>query len=70
MGGMRLRLPKGTHDPRLGEGHWWTVESAFVFFFCVNLLNYVDRGIAPGAAAEFNAFITRVRGMDGCLCGC
>jgi hypothetical protein len=55
-------LGKGTHDPRLGEGQkWWTVESAFIFFFCVNLLNYIDRGIAPGAASEFNAFITEVR---------
>ena len=35
----------GTRDPRLGEGQrCWTVESTFVFFFLVNLLNYVDRG--------------------------
>lgn len=34
----------GTRDPRLGEGSkWWTVERACVFFFAVNLLNYIDR---------------------------
>jgi hypothetical protein len=47
----------GTRDPRLGNS-CFSVEGAFLFLFAINLLNYVDRGIIPGAAEEFEAFIS------------
>lgn len=36
----------------------WTVEGAIILLFVVNLVNYVDRGIVPGADKEFLAFIS------------
>jgi hypothetical protein len=48
----------GTRDPRLGDRPGlWTNELAFIFLFVINLLNYVDRGIIPGAEKEFLGFI-------------
>ncbi len=47
-----------SRDPRLGKTQpWWTVQGAFLFLTVINLINYVDRGIVPGAAAEFSDFV-------------
>ena len=40
------------------------VERLFIFFTLVNIINYVDRGIVPGAPDEFDAFITSTTGND------
>lgn len=48
-----------SRDPRLGSTQtWWTNEIAFTFLFFLNLLNYIDRGIIPGASEEFSAFVS------------
>lgn len=48
-----------SRDPRLGTTQtWWTNEIAFTFLFFLNLLNYIDRGIIPGASEEFSAFVS------------
>lgn len=41
------------------EKDLWYIKSSVVFgmICCINLMNYVDRGIIPGATNEFNSFI-------------
>ncbi|TDH71939.1 uncharacterized protein CCR75_003375 [Bremia lactucae] len=34
-------------------------QGAIVLLCCINLLNYIDRGIIPGAPEKFNHFITK-----------
>ncbi|KAF0684768.1 Aste57867_23283 [Aphanomyces stellatus] len=36
----------------------------FVLLCCINMLNYIDRGIIPGAPIEFQAFIQQYHGVD------
>lgn len=40
------------HDERLGS-RWCSVRLAILFLFFMNVLNYIDRGIVPGANKEF-----------------
>uniref|UniRef100_H3GED6 Major facilitator superfamily (MFS) profile domain-containing protein n=2 Tax=Phytophthora ramorum TaxID=164328 RepID=H3GED6_PHYRM len=39
-------------------------QGAIVLLCCINLLNYVDRGIIPGAPEKFNQFITDTLGVS------
>ena len=34
------------------------------FFIFTNFFNYLDQGIIPGAASEFDAFITNSKEID------
>ena len=40
-------------------------RTLFIFCTCVNLLNFIDRGIIPGGSDQFNAFITNKLNADG-----
>ena len=40
------------YDERLGS-RWCSVKMAFLFLFLINIINYIDRGIIPGANKEF-----------------
>ncbi|KAI9905500.1 hypothetical protein PsorP6_013661 [Peronosclerospora sorghi] len=39
-------------------------QGAIVLLCCINMLNYVDRGIIPGAPEKFNQFITATLGVS------
>ncbi|KAL3668353.1 hypothetical protein V7S43_006443 [Phytophthora oleae] len=39
-------------------------QGAIVLLCCINLLNYIDRGIIPGAPEKFNQFITDTLGVS------
>ncbi|GMF17277.1 unnamed protein product [Phytophthora lilii] len=39
-------------------------QGAIVLLCCINLLNYIDRGIIPGAPDNFNSFITNSLGVS------
>ncbi|EKU20821.1 major facilitator superfamily, partial [Nannochloropsis gaditana CCMP526] len=62
----RVKSPlRMSRDPRLGSTQaWWTNELAFTFLFFLNLLNYIDRGIIPGAAEEFSDFVAHSLGTS------
>ena len=44
----------------------WRPSPTFLmtFFIFTNFFNYLDRGIIPGAASEFDAFITNSKEID------
>ena len=33
-------------------------RTLYLYFTVINLINFIDRGIVPGAITQFNAFIT------------
>ncbi|KAF1795024.1 Major facilitator superfamily domain [Phytophthora cactorum] len=39
-------------------------QGAIVLLCCINLVNYIDRGIIPGAPEKFNQFITDTLGVS------
>uniref|UniRef100_M4BYQ1 Major facilitator superfamily (MFS) profile domain-containing protein n=2 Tax=Hyaloperonospora arabidopsidis (strain Emoy2) TaxID=559515 RepID=M4BYQ1_HYAAE len=47
-----------THKIKIGK------QGAIVLLCCINLLNYIDRGIIPGAPEKFNHFITETLGVS------
>ncbi|CAI5732673.1 unnamed protein product [Hyaloperonospora brassicae] len=49
---------------RRARGHQVGKQGAIVLLCCINLLNYIDRGIIPGAPEKFNHFITATLGVD------
>ncbi|CEG48927.1 major facilitator superfamily [Plasmopara halstedii] len=46
------------HKPRTCIMYQVGKQGAIVLLCCINLLNYIDRGIIPGAPEKFNHFIT------------
>jgi len=40
-------------------------RTIFIFFTCVNLLNFMDRGVIPGGSDQFNVFINDQLNRDG-----
>ena len=54
-----------TH-PKKSMPRWWRPSPLFLmcFFIITNFFNYLDRGIIPGAASEFDGFIQNSREFD------